>query len=197
MANTPNHNWDLPTVGADADTWGGLINDAFDDVDALTSGAQNTMLGRVAASSGPYTQLNATQITTIPNAVVGDSGSGGTKGMVPAPAAGDAALAKVLRADGTWGTEIKAKGTFTGINGNTVVARNISLVRNSAGQYVATLSPVLADANYQVQITCRDSFGDKVACLGSTKSTSQFNFVVNQLGASASDPLEIYITVLG
>lgn len=35
-------------------------------------------------------------------AMVGDSGSGGTKGAVPAPAAGDAAAAKFLKADGTW-----------------------------------------------------------------------------------------------
>lgn len=35
---------------------------------------------------------------------VGDSGSGGVRGTVPAPAAGDAAAGKVLRADGTWAT---------------------------------------------------------------------------------------------
>jgi hypothetical protein len=34
--------------------------------------------------------------------MVGDSGSGGTKGLVPAPAAGDAAAYKFLSADGTW-----------------------------------------------------------------------------------------------
>lgn len=32
----------------------------------------------------------------------GDSGSGGVEGLVPAPAAGDAALKKLLGADGTW-----------------------------------------------------------------------------------------------
>ncbi len=35
---------------------------------------------------------------------VGDSGSGGTDGGVPAPSAGDAAAGKVLSADGTWKT---------------------------------------------------------------------------------------------
>jgi hypothetical protein len=33
---------------------------------------------------------------------VGDSGSGGVQGLVPAPAAGDAAALKYLKADGTW-----------------------------------------------------------------------------------------------
>lgn len=35
-------------------------------------------------------------------AFTGDSGSGGEKGVVPAPAAGDAAASKFLKADGTW-----------------------------------------------------------------------------------------------
>lgn len=34
--------------------------------------------------------------------LVGDSGSGGSAGLVPAPAAGDAAAGRVLMADGTW-----------------------------------------------------------------------------------------------
>lgn len=40
--------------------------------------------------------------TALLSAVVGDSGSGGTKGLVPAPAAGDAAAGKFLKADGTF-----------------------------------------------------------------------------------------------
>lgn len=38
------------------------------------------------------------------NNFVGDSGSGGVHGEVPAPAAGDAAAGKFLKADGTWET---------------------------------------------------------------------------------------------
>ncbi len=40
------------------------------------------------------------QLTSDLDAVVGDSGSGGTKGLVPAPATGDAT--KFLKGDGTW-----------------------------------------------------------------------------------------------
>ena len=46
----------------------------------------------------------ATESTALLNAMVGDSGSGGTKGLVPAPGAGDAATGKFLKADGTWAT---------------------------------------------------------------------------------------------
>ena len=58
--------------------------------------------GRTTASTGNVEDLTATQATALLNNVVGDSGSGGTKGLVPAPAAGDAAANKFLKADGTW-----------------------------------------------------------------------------------------------
>lgn len=58
--------------------------------------------GRTTASTGDVEDLTATQATALLNDVVGDSGSGGTKGLVPAPAAGDAAANKFLKADGTW-----------------------------------------------------------------------------------------------
>ncbi len=48
--------------------------------------------------------------------MVGDGGSGGVKGAVPAPAAGDAAAGKFLRADGTWFTPAGA-GTVTVVGG--------------------------------------------------------------------------------
>lgn len=49
------------------------------------------------------------------NSFVGDSGSGGTKGMVPAPSAGDSG--KYLKGDGTWSSNVATLGanTFTGL----------------------------------------------------------------------------------
>lgn len=44
---------------------------------------------------------NLMRLSTLP-AFTGDSGAGGVIGMVPAPAAGDAAASKFLKADGTW-----------------------------------------------------------------------------------------------
>lgn len=45
---------------------------------------------------------DAAALTALGNAFAGDSGMGGTKGLVPAPQAGDAAAGKFLKADGTW-----------------------------------------------------------------------------------------------
>lgn len=79
-------------IGADSVTNAGLANMA-----------ESTIKGRAAgAGTGDPQDLTATQATAILNVMVGDSGSGGTKGLVPAPAAGDAAAAKFLKADGTW-----------------------------------------------------------------------------------------------
>ncbi len=59
-------------------------------------------LGRTTASTGDVESLTGTQATAMLDAVVGDAGSGGTKGLVPAPGAGDAAGGKFLKADGTF-----------------------------------------------------------------------------------------------
>ena len=66
--------------------------------------ATNTIKGNNTGSTANASDLTATQVTAMLNNVVGDSGSGGTKGMVPAPAAGDTAAGKFLSAAGTWST---------------------------------------------------------------------------------------------
>lgn len=69
----------------------------------LSNMTQGTIKGRAAgAGTGTPTDLTATQATEILNAFTGDSGSGGVKGLVPAPASGDAAAGKFLKSDGTW-----------------------------------------------------------------------------------------------
>ena len=52
--------------------------------------------------SGAWTNRTPAQLTADLSAFTGDSGSGGAKGLVPAPIAGDAAGGKFLRADGSW-----------------------------------------------------------------------------------------------
>lgn len=81
--------------------------------DITASGATMStarLLGRTTAGGGAVEELTATAATAFLNAMVGDSGSGGTKGMVPAPAAGDAAGGKFLKADGTWAAPSSSSG---------------------------------------------------------------------------------------
>lgn len=62
-------------------------------------------------------------VSALDPLMVGDTGSGGKAGNAPAPAAGDAAAGKFLKADGTWaapgpgGSFLEEAITFTGTSG--------------------------------------------------------------------------------
>lgn len=58
--------------------------------------------GRVTAGTGDPEDVTGTQATALLDDFVGDSGAGGTKGLVPAPGVGDAAAGKFLGAGGSW-----------------------------------------------------------------------------------------------
>ena len=108
----------LPTAG--------LVANAVTNA-KLAQMSTQTFKGRTTAGTGDPEDLTATQATAILNAMVGDSGSGGTKGLVPAPAAGDAT--KFLRGD----------GTFQAIPGG-----GDALTTNPLSQFAATTSAELA-----------------------------------------------------
>lgn len=60
--------------------------------------------GPVVNTSGVLNSTTYATFTSNLSVFTGDSGSGGVKGLVPAPASGDAAASKFLKADGTWTT---------------------------------------------------------------------------------------------
>jgi hypothetical protein len=94
------------------------------DNSKLATMAAHTIKGNSTGSTGTPTDLTSTQVTAELNNFVGDTGSGGTKGLVPAPASGDAAANKYLKADGTW--EIVPMGTGTVTSVSVVTANGIS-----------------------------------------------------------------------
>jgi len=61
-----------------------------------------SFLGRSTAGSGAPEILSTGVATQLIDVMVGDSGAGGTKGLVGAPSAGDASAGKFWKADGTW-----------------------------------------------------------------------------------------------
>jgi hypothetical protein len=97
---------DLPTVGGDAETWGGENNDAHDAWDAALASPANTLKGNNTGATAAHLNLTPAQAAAMLPAMVGDSGSGGTKGLAPAPATGDARA--VLTGAGTYDLKIAA-----------------------------------------------------------------------------------------
>lgn len=136
----------------------------------LANMATQTIKGRTTAGTGAPEDLTAAQATAVMNAVVGDSGAGGTKGLVPAPAAGDAAAGKVLKADGTWGTELKA---WAAVTGTTVdQGRNVASVANTgAGTYNVVFTTAIGNATYSVLVTPSLNGGSPVFVDVDTRAT--------------------------
>lgn len=84
-------------VNSDISNSAAIANAKLANMNASTFKGRNS-----GGGAGAPQDLTVTQATALLDAFVGDSGSGGTKGLVPAPASGDAAANKFLNADGTW-----------------------------------------------------------------------------------------------
>lgn len=106
----------------------------------LAQMATLTIKGNSTGGSATPSDLSVTTVTSMLNAFVGDSGSGGTKGLVPAPTTGDAT--KFLRGDGTWQTN--ASGTVTSV---ALTVPNILSVSGSPVTTSGTLAVTLATQN--------------------------------------------------
>jgi hypothetical protein len=100
-ADSRNSDARTPTAHAASHQDGGS-----DEVATITPG--NGAIPK-ATSSGKLTA------NWVPD-VIGDSGSGGAHGLVPAPASGDAAAGKFLKADGTFAVPPNSGGTVTTVS---------------------------------------------------------------------------------
>lgn len=78
---------------------GSLPSIPFSQLPSIASG---NFIGNPTAGAASVQAMSPTQSTALLSPCVGDSGSGGTKGLVPAPPAGSAASGYVLGAGCTW-----------------------------------------------------------------------------------------------
>lgn len=93
----------------------------------------HTIKGNNSGSTANASDLTSTQVTAELNPFVGDSGSGGTKGLVPAPAAGDAAAGKFLKADGTFALPSGSSGANTALSNLSSTAVNAHIIPGADG----------------------------------------------------------------
>jgi len=135
----------------------GSLPDGSVTLAKLANLAQATVIGRASgAGTGVPVALTATQLTAIANAFVGDSGSGGTKGLVPAPAAGDAAAGKFLGAGGSFTVPTVADDSITNAKlanmaANTLKGNNTGSSADPSDLSVANVQAMLASARTNPQ----------------------------------------------
>ena len=96
--NSTSDKWELlnPTIQITSAT---IPNNSVSNA-KLADMATQTIKGRTTAGTGDPEDLTAAQATAILDVFGFDSGSGGPKGLVPAPAAGDTAAGKALFSNG-------------------------------------------------------------------------------------------------
>lgn len=144
------------TVSGSGATWtidAGVVNNS-----KLADMAAHTFKVRKTNSTGAPEDATATEATALLDAVVGDSGSGGTKGMVPAPASGDAAAGKFLKADGSFAVP-------PGTTAPTVEALKALFGDGSDGDLSSGFGSVtLSRPTYYDNVTFGS--GDKIICNG-------------------------------
>lgn len=93
-----------------------------------------------------FTDISGTATSGQYVAMVGDSGSGGTQGAVPAPAAGTAAAGKYLKADGTWAVP-------PGSGGGSGTVTSVGLGADSGAILVSSGGPVTSSGTLQLQFS--------------------------------------------
>lgn len=176
----------------------------------LADMAQATIKGRAAgAGTGVPVDLTATQATAILNNVVGDSGSGGTKGLVPAPASGDAAANKYLKSDGTWAAPVApsvpqcigaAYVTISGTTPTLVSGFNLTCTYGSAtGKWNIAFTSAPADANYYPvvlpqKVAANDALSSCIS-QGTTPTTAGFQLGFADNTAAAQNPVQFRVLV--
>lgn len=87
MGTTPNYGWIYPTVGADLDDWGDILNTMFGDIDTDLKAVSDAAVAAAAAASAaaPVGQLGFFLSSTAPTGwikgdggTIGNASSGGT-----------------------------------------------------------------------------------------------------------------------
>lgn len=148
------------------------IADAAVTLAKMANVATARLFGRTTAGSGVPEALTGTQATALLDAVVGDSGSGGTKGLVPAPGAGDAAAGKFLKADGSFAvpgavllgtvnTNSGATASVTWSGAYRFILIEIDGVKvNNSGARLTLATSVDAGSNYGTAVNITNVNGD-------------------------------------
>ena len=119
-----------------------IANNVVDNA-KLAQMAANTIKGNNTGSTANAIDLTATQATAMLGSFVGDTGAGGTKGLVIAPATGDAT--KFLKGNGTWSSV-----TATSMAWTTITASNTTTVLTTASNRGILINGTVGGQKFQL-----------------------------------------------
>lgn len=198
------------TLDASSNTISNLTNSNLSGSAAVSNAnlatmANITIKGNNSGSTTTPSDLSATIVTSMLDNFVGDSGSGGTKGLVPAPASGDST--KFLKGDGTWATVSGGSGiSWTEVTGTTqTMAVNNGYIANNASQVALTL-PATSSVGDTVYIVGKGSGGWNIKSNSSaaaqtvkfsneTSPTSSSSAISLRISVYAADAITLVCTV--
>lgn len=134
--------------------------------------ASNFLANPTGASATPVA-TTPTQATALLNPMVGDSGAGGTKGLVPAPAAGDAAASRFLKADGSWATPPGGGGGTPGGSTTQVQYNNAGAFGGVAALTSDGTNAFASDATFFLRDNVDNTKRAQFECSGITTATTR------------------------
>ncbi|HEY9155572.1 MAG TPA: hypothetical protein VIM69_10595 [Opitutaceae bacterium] len=150
----------------------GSITQAWDaDLDAIKN-LTPTNDDFLQRKSSAWANRTPTQVTADLIAVVGDSGSGGTKGLVPAPSAGDAAANKYLKASGAWAAVSAGAMEYIGaVTASAQASIEFTGLSTSYDEFVIVLQDVILSGGSVLALTVSDNNGSSYLSANYSYST--------------------------
>lgn len=124
--------------------------------------------------------------------MVGDSGSGGTHGLVPAPGTGDAAAGKYLKADATWDVPSSTGVPYSGATGDV----DLGEYALAAGQIELDVSPTGTPSAGTIYWDATEGLPAVMLNASVTQSVGAELYVraVNKTGGPIADGTVVYIS---
>jgi hypothetical protein len=120
---------------------------------SLETIATATVVGNTSGGSSTPSAITISSITSFLSTMVGDSGAGGVKGLVPAPPPGSTGSGSFLRADGVWGSVGAPNLSLYATLANPAFTGTATVSTQARGNFGSAIASTAFVINQQAQAT--------------------------------------------